>query len=202
MSPGFLYAKLPELCKAWQYNRKYPDEFSSESTEHLKLLIDYIHTEYSTQFSEYVENIKRGKTKFKDLACLFRTDQLLLVKTTNDDYQLIHCDSVKFHGTPSRFEVWGRYIIHDGTDFKAVTRQISIERYDKLRDVTALPIFPLSFHPKKDAVLEDLRKRGEKYATLTGFQAKAYCGKDNTGTHVSRPQAPRELNISLIEDPG
>jgi hypothetical protein len=87
--PSFLYARLPEFVKAWQYKTFFPKDASPESTEHLKLLIDYIHTEYATQVSDYVENIKLGKIKFSDLSCLFRADQLILKKKKNDGYQLL-----------------------------------------------------------------------------------------------------------------
>jgi hypothetical protein len=186
--PSFLYARLPEFVKAWQYKTFFPKDASPESTEHLKLLIDYIHTEYATQVSDYVENIKLGKIKFSDLSCLFRADQLILKKKKNDGYQLLHCYGVRPENKQSSFSIWCSYVVNNGTEFKASTISIKIPSYEKLRDVTSLPAYPLEFHPDKEKILDDLRERGRKYSTFTGVQFKSYRGRDVASNHVRRTE--------------
>ena len=98
---------------------------------------------------------------------------------------LYHKDSSEPTGAKS-LEVTCSYVDYDGRKFgvaKTVTHKIS--EFPGSRKITELDIFPLQFHPKRDALRQHLLLRGQKRIGIkdrrfNNYQGHGLIGKDSS----------------------
>ncbi|KAK3304792.1 uncharacterized protein B0T15DRAFT_399826 [Chaetomium strumarium] len=76
----------------------------------------------------------------------------------------------------SDFVVYCYQIDFDGTKFGPVSLSFSIQKFDGLRDITTLPIYPLKFAKDSVAVRETLLKNGTTFLEVCGGEHVRYRG--------------------------
>ncbi|KNG83361.1 AAA family ATPase [Aspergillus nomiae NRRL 13137] len=85
------------------------------------------------------------------------------------------------------FGVSSMYIDYDGTSFGYRMHDERICLFEGTLPITALPIFPLKFHPKVGAVRENLIARGKLWEEYSGYHYKQYEGPGSAkfmGRHI------------------
>ncbi|KAE8371149.1 P-loop containing nucleoside triphosphate hydrolase protein [Aspergillus bertholletiae] len=80
------------------------------------------------------------------------------------------------YGCDGSCSVSVRYIDYDGHSFGYRNQSQTIRPFQGTRPITALPVFPLKFHPKADTVRRDLVARGKMWEETCGYHYKQYEG--------------------------
>jgi hypothetical protein len=143
------------------------DTTSSIAFKHLKVLLDFMDTDMSRKFS-YLSSPACQKVVFSDLWHLFRPGDHVIGNDGKQAYRVLSVQSVG-HRVIDPFRKWfnrssGKedsdkesaeetditikcvYLDFDGMELGPVASVFRIERFDREKAVTALPIYPLRFH--------------------------------------------------------
>ncbi|KAK8034124.1 hypothetical protein PG993_009119 [Apiospora rasikravindrae] len=74
------------------------------------------------------------------------------------------------------FDVFVSAIDYNGEEFGPVTRYITIDSFDGLREVTTLPVYPLRFHKERDELRKSFGENGSKFKKAIDSRHMAYLG--------------------------
>ncbi|PNS14797.1 hypothetical protein CAC42_2026 [Sphaceloma murrayae] len=157
---------------------------------HLRLLVRFM-DEYLQPISDLRRDLREYKDlkiAFDDLWHLFQFNEEVLIRDKKEEeagiYRVLYFtggrrildpkfpkpskpfwDSLEGGGWQGSFGVQCWRLEFDGHAFIPVVRTFGIRRYEGLKDITSLPVFPLKFERKWQDIRASLLQRGERYIT-------------------------------------
>ncbi|KAK3371795.1 hypothetical protein B0T24DRAFT_531458 [Lasiosphaeria ovina] len=119
------------------------DTTSPTALNHLRCLIQFMDTDIAQKMA-YLNSRECRKVAFADLWHLFQPGIDVIGIDGKQAYRVMS-SSTKSDETPITLNC--SYLDFDGKLLGPVARSFEIKRFDDLREVTSLPVFPLRFHP-------------------------------------------------------
>ncbi|KAK1654160.1 hypothetical protein BDP81DRAFT_307917, partial [Colletotrichum phormii] len=129
--------EVPELTK------------SPIAMEHLKCLLSFMDTDILDR-QKHLNNFDSCKVFFPDLWHIFRPGTKVVDKDGKQAYRVIKVTSAR-HSKKAAFSITCIHIDFDGKHLGPVRSVFDMKRFDGERDITALDVYPLRFHPIRRA---------------------------------------------------
>ncbi|KAB2572774.1 hypothetical protein DBV05_g8541 [Lasiodiplodia theobromae] len=138
---------------------------SPKALEHLRVLLNFIDSEIVAK-RKYLSTRQCHKVFFSDLWLLFRPGMEVIGMDGKQAYRVIDVTSPKHRVDPAwlkwynptgmqrkraPFSITCVYIDFDGKNLGPVQRVFDFRSFDGERDVTSLEVYPLHFHPVRQA---------------------------------------------------
>ncbi|KAH8790277.1 P-loop containing nucleoside triphosphate hydrolase protein [Hyaloscypha finlandica] len=153
-------------------------QFDGPDFQHLLLLLRHMWEQLESQWNSYynlMENpLLAPGLEFAELWMAFRPGDQLYMKVLGEDRIVRMKQMTKCRET---WRITYDYIADDGDDLGYVQSAREIETYEGYRPLDNLAIFPLEYHPEKDAVTKTALERGKKMVALRGVHYCMYTGK-------------------------
>ncbi|KAJ4318724.1 hypothetical protein N0V84_006717 [Fusarium piperis] len=159
-------------------------EEGSLAQQHVSLLFMHLHQELSDAVSAYTTHVEfapKGPAApsidFPNLWTIFKEGELVYLSSTasEDGADMLirfksatcncDCNSV-LHRFVHSWEIIGDYIDSNGKSLGRRETSTKVAYFDGVLNLDQLPVLPLRFHPRKDAIKEQLAARGRKYLDL------------------------------------
>ena len=163
---------------------------------HLRCLMTFFDEEIKPRI-EHIGSDKCQKVLFHDLWHLFKPGDEVVDQSEKQAYRVIRVQTPRHNVVDPLVRWYGRkgnssddekdekdedpviihcaYIDFDGKKFGPVSKKFKIPTFGRLRDVKALPIYPLRFAKNPD-LRQDLIKRGKMLLDVSKFKAMYYVG--------------------------
>ncbi|KAJ5715307.1 uncharacterized protein N7483_012488 [Penicillium malachiteum] len=183
---------------------------SPEALKHLQCLVKFMDTTTSPRRA-HLENPQSRKIFFSDLWLLFRPGMEVIGSDGKQAYRVVHVTSARHAVLPTwkryrssgdkrqkaAFSITCVYIDFDGKSFGPISRVFEFKRFDGQRDIAALEVYPLRFHPLRRTDFsesewtkveslsltnrtaryrEQLISRGRKFLSVAGVRHMYYAG--------------------------
>ncbi|EPS36366.1 hypothetical protein H072_10103 [Dactylellina haptotyla CBS 200.50] len=159
------------------------EDKKSEKGRHLKLLLDFLDSEFATLDADYRNYMEQGLTSFDLMWTLFKPGEL--VYTSFDGHARVF-ESKGFKEQQISCAVYGvidgTYIDYNGEEFGHAQRYVLNPDFEGTRKITELDAFPLQYHPREKEVRLDLISRGRKFESLAGIHCMDYSGPTISGS--------------------
>lgn len=148
---------------------------------HLKLLIQYLDTDYAKIKESLTPMLKNGIITFELLWALWQPHTLAYTTTygTSSEPRVFKVDMAQeldsiLNG--KYYIITGKYFEYDGKKFGYGSMHEQIPEFQGTRRISSLPVYPLQYHQNESQLRADLIDRGKKFVSLGGVQYKAYQG--------------------------
>jgi len=149
--------------------------------EHLDLLIGFIRTAYASTTERLVPLLEQHQITYDLLWTLFKPNTLAHTKcfgTGQPRCVRYECGDEKMTKAGVKyFHVNARYLDFDGNVFGETSSEHAIEKFRGVKQISALEVFPLKFHPSEERVRAHLTTSGRKFLSMMGVHLYEYKGK-------------------------
>jgi len=167
-------------------------EQDTETTQHLDLLFRTIHGEIKDVLAAKTDLLSHKVMTYGLLGTIFRPgDTIFYVENGKETC----CKLRNWHYEMAAFKITCDNVDWSGTEFGRSTQSIRISAFDGTKPITQLEAFPLTYHPAKEAVKEQLIARGKKFVELRGYHYKSY---DGMGIRNAVRGSSRNFNVSNL----
>ncbi|KAF3901797.1 hypothetical protein AA313_de0205629 [Arthrobotrys entomopaga] len=163
--------ELNELLKKEQ-ETETDDGEETELAQHLGVLMKFLNEEFEPTNKEYHDLTSQGLITAQLLWTLFKPGTLVFSNILTQD-RVLRLKTFQ-GGRVSSLEAV--YIDYDGTKFGEVATYLEIPGFTGSMKISDLNAFPLSWHPRRDEIVNKLVKRGDKFVSLQGSHCKKYNG--------------------------
>ncbi|KAF2468237.1 P-loop containing nucleoside triphosphate hydrolase protein [Lindgomyces ingoldianus] len=159
------------------YGRQLRDR---DAAEHLAFALNYMQTNLAEDISHYNNCIaKHGDSPgldFERLWMEYRPGDLIFVKSNGVEWigRLVRMTAAGFIW--KHWDVELETIIYQGSVLRYWTEDVQIPTYDGFKQFKDLDVFPLRYHPERQAITRKMMDRGEKFLGLKGVHQRFYCG--------------------------
>ena len=149
--------------------------------EHLDLLIGFIRTAYASTTERLVPLLEKHQITYDLLWTLFKPNTLVHTKCFGTGQP--RCVRYDFgeekttKGGLKYFHVNARYLDFDGKVLGETSSEHAIEKFRGAKQIAALEVFPLKFHPSEERVRAHLITSGRKFLSMMGVRLYEYKGK-------------------------
>lgn len=152
-------------------------EYNAECDKHIDTLIHYLDSESPVQYKEIIRNWedKVPTTTFAGIWMLLKpgSDVYLQEHGQLNAYVIdqvtggIDYDPKRISVTQLSIRIWN--LVYNGRFIERGEKIVDIAVFDGERDITSLPMFPTSFHDRRDsgALRKQLIERGKKFYSFT-----------------------------------
>ncbi|KAL9064055.1 MAG: hypothetical protein Q9161_009112 [Pseudevernia consocians] len=184
-----------------------------EALAHLRLLVEFFENDMKSTFAlrKQINAKENCPIAFADLWHLFEHGQE--VRTPDVNVQVFKVakftggrdllsDNIEPSGPNVRTDTDGGFFIEcyhydfNGTKYGPVHRLFEIRRYEGVRDITSLQVYPLSFDPEHKKGRTHLAQRGEKFMALARVNRTAH----KTYRGLSLDKHAEEIESPIIVD--
>ncbi|KAI1337559.1 P-loop containing nucleoside triphosphate hydrolase protein [Xylariaceae sp. FL0016] len=162
--------------------RKYAEDLVSASAKrHVSLLLNLLGREFSRDIQRFEANLEADTpcVEFKDLWMLFKPKDVVFGGESSSQYlnTIVKVGFTKGCGSSApKWSVTSRAFAHNGTSYGYIQRQIDIEEFEGLLEITELPCYPFKYHSDQFSARQYMIYRGRKYCKLAGIQYRTYIG--------------------------
>lgn len=142
------------------------------------VLIETLETYHASTIRAMKEITSKGFVTYANLWTVYETYQELYM--FDKDTQKHRCYEFKSgeyetsDGSPAAFKIIHRHVDYDGTNFGWVDKCTQISEFRGRKKISSLPIFPLLYHPNKEAIREELLATGRKFESMKGTHYMRY----------------------------
>ncbi len=178
MEQSLLYHYLSDL----EGCRQSPSAALDPSTlEHLNLLLDFIRTAYASTIECLGPLLEKHQITYDLLWTLFKPNTLAHTKCFGTGQP--RCVRYEFGEEKKTkdgveyFHVKARYLDFDGKIFGETSSEHAIEKFRGAKQITALEVFPLQYHPGEKHVRAKLSEYGRKFLSMMDIHLCEYEGK-------------------------
>jgi hypothetical protein len=171
---------------------------TEEAYKELSVLAEFM--DHGLMVLQHFENASVSKIAFSELWHIFRPGvEVITAQKPINAYRVFHVTGDRPYLSPpeeeqadadsndnskpyqvsmksSDFVVNCYQIAFDGNKFGAVAYSFSIQKYDDLKDITALPIYPLKFSKRAEEVRQTLSNNGKTFIELSKGEHVKYRG--------------------------
>ncbi len=171
-----LYSYLSEL----EAYRTTATGHDSKILEALDLLIHTIKDTYKSTTERFTGLVADGKITFDLLWVLFKAnDHVVTICRGSRKPRCLIYDFGEEKTTDQGvkyFELQCRYLDFDGKVFGEVIDKLAVERFHGAKQINALGVFPLAYHPSQEKVKEYLKECGQKFRSMLDSHHVYYQG--------------------------
>ena len=178
MEQSLLYHYLSDLEEC----RQNPDAALDRSTlEHLDLLLNFIRTAYASTTERLGPLLEKDQITYDLLWTLFKPNTLAYAKCFGTGQP--RCVRYEFReektirGGVKYFHVKARYLDFDGKVLGETSSEHAIEKFRGAKQITALEVFPLEYHPSEKHMRAHLTECGRKFLSMMDVHLCEYEGK-------------------------
>lgn len=146
---------------------------------HYQLLHDAISPEIVPQIKEVKDLLRNNVVSTKYLWALFEPGTSVYSKVEDHErVYVVRGDRYEYDmgGKLSTYSLGCEYIDTNGVEFELASESLEIEAFEGVRPLSALNVLPCCLKPDIGDIKQRLEDRGRKFATLNGFNFKAYTG--------------------------
>lgn len=187
------YPPLHEFYYRWHlFENTYLTEQDEPTKEHLELLYTFMSGQILPHIATMEDLTKNQVISYDYLWAIFSPGMDVYSKVDDQD-RLFSLERGVYQSFPvDYFELRCRYIDSDGTKFGFVSKTFDIYRFDGVKKITDLDVFPSHLHADLEALLERLDCRGERFEEMNGFNHVLY-----SGFYIDRSaEPPRRRHVS------
>ncbi|PKY03059.1 P-loop containing nucleoside triphosphate hydrolase protein [Aspergillus campestris IBT 28561] len=149
--------------------------------KHVAVLLDLILEEYQSRLRDINAMLPKGTASFDILADAFSPGDVV-VDRVSEGARAYRVTSSYYKSSLPRevpdgsdiFVIEYEYVDHDGQTFGTVSRHADIARFEGIRYLTELALFPFESHPNIEGLRRNLMRRGLQFEELKGHHFKAY----------------------------
>lgn len=158
---------------------------NADAMQHLLFALDYMYKALQNELYSYYILVETPSfapsLDFLNLWMAFRPGDLIYTKTRDVGrvlrfHSMSRCSCTEPWCWRSRWALNADYIVYDGTNFGFERRTFFIYPYDNYKAFEELEVFPLQYHPNKEAIIEAMLARGRKFISLHGVHHREYEG--------------------------
>ena len=178
MEQNILYHYLPDLEEC----RQSPSAALDPSTlEHLNLLLGFIKTAYASTIECLGPLLEKRQITYDLLWMLFKPNTLAYTKCFGTGQP--RCVRYEFGEEKKTkdgvefFLVKARYLDFDGKMLGETSSEHAIEKFRGAKQITALDVFPLEYHPGEKHVRAQLSEYGRKFLSMMDIHLREYEGR-------------------------
>ncbi|KAI1084740.1 ATPase [Whalleya microplaca] len=152
-------------------------DLESITKEHLVVLHDILKYEIGDSITAFEDYVLNGVITFEHLWMLFQPGSVLL-SAHKGPLSAFELDESEYMATQcGKFlRLRSDCVDHSGKDFGRHREIIDIPEFVGTKKITGLNAFPWAFHEDKDAIRDELIKRGQIFEKLAGHHYKSYNG--------------------------
>lgn len=165
-------------------------EEGSEERTNLRLLVEVMKELFRDLSPKVEESHAKGLIDHNHLWTLFPSGILVYMNETGQDQAYEVLDF-------SEWVLRCRYVSFNGTTFMLKERVITIEKFEGMRRIDGLVVYPLSFHADPRLLEENLERRGRVALNYQGISFKHYIGSSEP---VNRPSRLAEDDFDSDEE--
>ncbi|KAH9987836.1 hypothetical protein F4779DRAFT_611294 [Xylariaceae sp. FL0662B] len=163
------------LVHRWDDLKKYQAQAKDPAVKHAASeLLGFLTPILASSVVSLAKTRETGKVTFDDAWQIFPPSSLVQTKFYGVD---TICRVVKYkkreanpgRGTPASWIIDMEYVDWNGENSGYATTTLTIMEFDGYRRVTALPVFPISFHSDEARIKATLIERGRKFERLRGY---------------------------------
>ena len=192
MEQSLLYHYLLDLEEC----RQNPSAALDYSTlDHLDLLLSFIRTAYASTTELLGPLLEKQQITYDLLWALFKPNTLVYTKCFGTGQP--RCVKYEFGEEKTAnegikyFHVKARYLDFDGKVFRETLSEYTIKKFRGAKQITALEVFPLKYHPSERQVRAHLTEYGRKFLSMMYVHLCEYKGK---GFYIEKD---RVIKISI-----
>lgn len=143
------------------------------------VLIDTLETYHASTIKAMNELIPRGFINYEILWTLFDSYQeLYMFDKEKKKHRCFEFKSSEYYrpsdGSYGSMKIAYRHVDYDGTNFGYIDHDTAIPEFRGRRRISSLPIFPLRFHPNKDALRASLVATGRNFESMRDTKYMRY----------------------------
>jgi hypothetical protein len=164
-----------------EYRQNVSATLDRFTLEHLDLLLDFIRTAYASTTERVGPLLEKHNITYDLLWTLFKPNTLVYTKCFGTGQP--RCVRYEF-GEEKRtkdgveyFHIKARYLDFDGKVFGETSSDHAIEKFRGAKRITALEIFPLTYHPGEKYMRVYLTEYGRKFLSMMDFHLCEYESK-------------------------
>jgi hypothetical protein len=155
------------------------------AVQHLVFALQYMFKTMQSDMYSYYNFMESNSIApgldFLNLWMAFRPGEFVYTKSGDVERVLrfdhmSRCSCIIPWCSDSKWTIKADYIDYDGTDFGFDYEYFFIRPYNDYKALKDLKIYPLEYHPNKDAIVEAMVTRGKKFVALHGKHHRAYDG--------------------------
>ncbi|KAH6640030.1 P-loop containing nucleoside triphosphate hydrolase protein [Truncatella angustata] len=162
----------------WHRLRKVRDDEQDYDTKvHIDLLYTILKQEILPHIEAMEDFVKNEAINYNYLWTIFAPGMELYSKVNSQDRMFL-LTNTSYGGNMSGefFSLDCQYIDCDGSTFGHITTSIDIYKFEGVKKITELDVFPCHLHHDAEGVVERLHARGEKSEQLNGLHHVMYSG--------------------------
>lgn len=153
------------------FMKKMHDE---KTEKHMSILFEILKEELKDTIKAFEDYVAHGVITFEHLWTIFQPGAVAVshfhggttvaVEYQSGAYQQTRCGNV--------YSLNCECIDWSGESFGRGGETLQVPEFAGTRPIKSLHVYPLAFHPKKEALRDLLIKRGKKFESLTGYHYK------------------------------
>jgi hypothetical protein len=195
-------APFQPFVHRWTELVKYREreDLDDKTKEHLTLLYDILKYEIGDSIKSVEDYVRNGVVSFKHLWMVLQPGKPVVsaFKGPLSAYELIETEYMS-NNCGNFLRLRCDCVDYGGKNFGRYQEKIDIPEFIGTKKITGLNVYPLVFHPDRDALVEKLTKRGKVFESLAGHHYKAYSGKAITWDREGN-EVPIEISGRIIVD--
>ncbi|KAK8103048.1 hypothetical protein PG984_016194 [Apiospora sp. TS-2023a] len=170
------------------------DDLDDTTKEHLTILHNILQYEIGDSIKVFEDYVAKGVVTFEHLWMVFQpgSPALAAYKGPLSAFEVDDTKYMKSRECGNYLRVHNDCIDYDGKNFRRCREDIDIMEFVGTKKIVALPVYPLTFHPRPDEIKASLIKRGQLFEDLAGHHYKAY-----SGAAVTWDQRGNEIPIDV-----
>jgi len=206
---------------------------STTALRHLRCFLAFFDSDLRAK-RDYLKEFKSRKVAFSDLWHLFRPGMEVVRRDGLQAYRVVQVSSAKHRRLPTSwweagadvrgekpaFSIACVHVDFDGKELGPVLSTFKFKRYEEERDITSFEVYPLRFHPAKQADFttdewaevqslapslrfrDKLIRRGMKFVNVSTIKHMYYAGPTADGRDEVESQVVVDAETALsLEDP-
>lgn len=152
----------------------------SKETRSLDQLLQFLDNYFTSTRKSLIPLVEHFEITYELLWALFRPNALLYTTCPGSEQSrcLIFDSGKEKWVSPEekQFELQCRYFGYNGKSFGEVTTFFYIPRFNGVKSIASLNIFPLQYHESKTEITRNLVEQGRRFTTLMGSHHCNYKG--------------------------
>jgi len=150
------------------------EDLDQTTREHIDLLHTVLRAELKDTIKAFEDYVAHGVVTFEHAWTIFQPGAVILSATMPGEMSAFKFSSGAYVETRCGpvYRLWCRRVEWDGKRFGWNSECVDLSEFRNMRPIKDMSVFPLAFHPKKEAVKAGLIERGRLFENLAGNHYK------------------------------
>ncbi|KAF2114279.1 hypothetical protein BDV96DRAFT_112945 [Lophiotrema nucula] len=155
------------------------DDLDAGTKEHIVLLHEILRKELADTIKAFEDYVTNGVVTFEHAWIVFQPDAVVVVQSGPAEQIALRLKSGSYKETDDEgnfFALKCQRVDWNGKSFGWADEHVKVPDFEGTQPIHELPVFPLAFHPRKEGVKQALIERGQRFASLAGYNYRSYDG--------------------------